>query len=336
MTPEIVQDARAHIAHLSIRDQISGARKRLEFKPNVAFAQQQGIGLVEFVPGIKMPAAIGIRTTVLQQKEVDGRLVDKWNLTLAPFTGALLRRLYAAHNPRSAQAQTTSGIYDAPVPMSLEVSYDAVDALKVAHQALSDLLPPRVGTSVEMTYAITHSLSRVVAFHASSTELARKGAQEANRHNARETAKWKAAHWPANGPLNIFGIRLYPWWGVEEVNLWPVPEVVMGRDPWEPDGSVYTLVGDVVAKHFAPVMESLWKAVFAQDGEDCGEGKVAHSLRRQGYELDSLESTRMGYGPLRELMGQHRSSRDVTMLGSAEVAQELGDEFVRNLTHIGN
>lgn len=299
----------SHVAHVSIREMLTEDQGRQEIRPDLELAKNHGIGLVR-VSGRRVPAAIGLRTTVSLQYEDHGQIVDNWHVTIAPLTPSANQRLFAGHH----QKEKGGGASDVPVCDFMESRYDMVSALRRAHEKLSELEPPREGTTVVVTYAISTTLARVISFSSSSTQLPRRNRDLALQRNAREMLRWKNAHWPFGGPIKVFGLKLYPWVSVDEPKVWPVPSVPDGLDPWEPDGHVYSRVGDVVASFFAPIMESLWKAAFAQDGPDGTEGPIAQSLKKQGYDLDALEATRMGHGPLREMMRKYRRAENLTML----------------------
>ncbi|MBI4438063.1 hypothetical protein HY631_03890 [Candidatus Uhrbacteria bacterium] len=319
-----------HTAEVSIRDQLEGVQSRREIKPDLALAREKDIAIVQMPSGMHIPAAVGLRTTVTDQTPSLSRITDHWHVTISPYDTALLRRLYAQRHPRDAIGNVVIGVFDAPMPQALEARYDAVEAIRNAHKSLSVLAPPK-GTTLEITFAFTRDLVRVYSYRASSTELLRKLVAQIAHHNAREREKYEAAHWPLKGPLHVFGSRLYPWWAVPPLDLWDVP-AVPEVDPWEPGGAHENKLVDVVVLEFLPIMESLWKAAFAQDGERGTEGKIAAQLRREGYLLDRLETTRVGVGALRDLVRANRHPGNLTQLGSPDLLEELGSDYVQRLT----
>lgn len=322
-----------HVAQVSFRDQLTGEQGRKEVRPDYDLARQQDIAIVRLPNGFRIPAAVGLRTTVTQQTPSLSQVADHWHVTLSPYDEALLRRLHAKRNPYDAKGRVQLGAYDAPIPQQLEARYDAVAAIKKAHEPLSALCPTE-GTMVEITFAIRRDLSRMWSFQASSTDLLRKLISRVMNHNIREQEKYAAAHWPFKGPIRFLNRQVYPWWDIEPLDLLEVPSLP-SSDPWEPRGAHWKTLGDIIATEFSPILESLWKAAFVQDGDRGGEGKMAIQLRGAGYELDRLESTRMGVGSLRELMSENRLSSNLTQFGSPDLLDELGPEYIARLTKHG-
>lgn len=313
-----------HFAHVSIRELTSvSTAGNQEIKHDLDAAGNMGMGIVQIRPGgLRVPAAVTLRTVVNQQVPVGDRIRDNWHVVIAPVDSEnLRRRLFAERNA------TRVGALDVPIPQMAEASYDAVKALDKAHEGLSKLAPPREGTYVEMTLAITSRMGRVITFRPSSVEVLRRARGWAKHHNERAQARWSAAHFPANGPVIVGGLRVWPWWHIDEPDFEVEPEIPE-VDAWEPGGDVYDKVGDVVAEGFLPIMESLWKAAFAQDPF------VAGQLRDQGFNLDNIEATRLGIGPLRDLMSRFRKgSAHMTMMAPPDLIKDLGDDAIRKLTH---
>lgn len=312
----------SHFPHVSIRDLLEGSGRCREVKPDLDFAHNAGIAVVRIEPGgIEVPAAVTIRTVVTDQTVVGGRIRDTWHVTIAPDSEPLRRRLFAETNA------TRLGALDAPVAGLVEASYDAVKELGRAHEGLSTLSPPRAGTFVEMTFAIAMDMTRVVTFRASSTEVVRRARGLARHRNELAQARWSAAHFPANGPVFVGRLKVWPWWHIDELSFEIEPEIPE-VDAWEPGGDIYDKVGDVVADHFVEILESLWKATFKQDDF------VADQLTAAGYRLDTIDATRMGVGPLRELMSRFRKgSAHMTMMAPPDLIEELGDDSIRYFTH---
>jgi hypothetical protein len=314
-----------HVPHVSIRDQLTGASRRKEIQPDLAFARSQNIALVELTPGgPRVPAAIGLRTTLTGITPTASRTTYDWHVTLTPFTDGLLRRLFAERN------KTVMAPADVPIPMSASARYDAVNAIDEAHKPLCDLKPEHIGTHLEMVFAIRADLTRSMAYSASEIEAIRReyaratGFNEVKRRtHSRAQELWQAKH------IFMFGRQLWPMFRtipVPEVpTLKPVPEIP-ALDRWTHDAEHYLALGDVVARDFAPVLESLWKATFAQDKY------ISAQLRQAGYRLGLLDATRMGFEPLRELMAGYRSEEHMTMLGSMDLLDELSAEHIAAMT----
>lgn len=312
-----------HFAHVSIREltSVSTAGSQ-EIKHDLDAAGNLGMGIVQIRPGgLRVPAAITLRTVVNQQIPVGDRIRDNWHVVIAPPDSEnLRRRLFAETNTTRMEA------HEAPVAGMVAASYDAVKALDKAHEGLSKLAPPREGTYVEMTLAITNRMGRVITFRPSSVEVIRRARGWAKHRNDLLMKRWNAGQ--IRMPLTGWRLWPPPWENVLLPNLEEVPEVP-SSDPWEPGGKLYETIGDVVAESFLPIMESLWKAAFAQDPV------VAAQLRNQGFNLDNIEATRLGIGTLRELMGRFRKGSDhMTMMAPPDLVQELGDDAIRNLTHL--
>ncbi|GEM_PF-6332683 len=318
--------AKTHLAEVSLRDLVEGAQSRPETILDFSMARDHRIALARITPGgSRTPAAITIRTIVVAQEVWEQRVVDEWRVCIAPTDSEnLLRRLAAQRNP------TIMGAMDAPVAGMHEASYDMQQALDEAHQALSRLSPPRVGTFVEMTLAYTAQMEPIITFRSSSIDALRRARGLAKVHNAREREMWEAGHAPFRGPrvcrIPFVGtIRIWPWVRVEAPDLVEEPEIPQ-RDPWGVDGELYGEIGRVVVEHFLQIMESLWKATFAQDPF------VAAQLERQGYALSRLNATQLGLDSMQDLMERLRSSgQHMTLLGE-DPLEELGEDAILELT----
>lgn len=310
-----------HFAHVSVRELMQGPNTAQEIKYDLESALNYRVGTVKITPGgILMPAAVTLRTTVTKQFPVGQRIRDDWHVTIAPNDRLLRQRFFA-----EAQA-TRLGAVDVPVAGIAAASYDVVKALGVAHTELSKLKPQHRGTFVEMSFAITRDMTRVVTYKASSVEVLRRNSARIKHHNKIAHDRWMAAHWPAQGPIRVLGLRVWPPWSIDPEDRIPEP-VIPQSDRWEPDGELYTAIGDVVAEQFVEILESLWKAAFKQDPF------VADQLTKLGYRLDKIEATRMGVGSLRELMGRFNNSGHMTMMAVPDLIEDLGDDAIRNLTH---
>jgi hypothetical protein len=320
----------AHTAQVSFRDQLATQQARREIKPDFEFARAHRIAVVKMDSGGEIPAAVGLRTTVTAQTGSSAKITDHWHVTISPFDESLLRRLYAKRNARDVRGDVRLLNLDPPVPGMVEASYDALEALRKAHDSLSRL-EPSTGTIVEMTLAISRDLTREFTLHASATDLARKAATRAVNHNIREQQRFAAAHWPCSGPVSFFGRQVYPWSAVEPMDLVEMPEIPQD-DAWEPGGRDWESIEEIATIELAPVLESLWKAAFVQDGDKGKEGRVAVQLRAQGYRLDQIEATRVGIGPLRELLKANRRAGNLTQLGSPDLIEELGRDYITHFT----
>ncbi|NQV89219.1 MAG: hypothetical protein HQ488_02765 [Parcubacteria group bacterium] len=314
-----------HVARVSIRDQLTSTARRKEVQPDFDFASSQNIALVELTTGgQRVPAAVGLRTTLTGVTPTATRTTYSWHVTLSPFTDGLLRRLFAERN------KTAMAPEDAPLPDLVSARYDAVAAIDAAHKPLCELRPEHIGTHLQMVFAIRDDLTRCMAYSASEIAAIKRAHDRANRLNdvkrrthARAQELWQANH------IFMFGRQLWPMFKkipVPDVpTLRPVPEIP-ALDRWTHDAEHYMTLGDVVARDFAPVLESLWKATFAQDDY------IAAQLGRAGYKLGQLDATRMGFEPLRQLMEGYRDGRHMTMVGSMDLLDDLGPEHIAAMT----
>ncbi len=317
-----------HFAEVSFSPQLKGEQGRKEIKPDLDLARRHKIATVRMSSGFEIPAAIGLRTTFNKVPPSIIGMDDRWRwqVIISPFDEPLLRRLHAKREKRDVAGRVKFDPLEAPLPESVEARFDALEAIRKAHEGLHPLRATE-GTYLEITFAIARDLGRVCYWRASSTDALRKQAARALNHNLREGVKYEAAHWPFSGPFVLMGRQVYPWARVVEPDLLDVP-VIPDDDPWEGGGAHEEAIDDIVAIEFQPVLESLWKAAFAQDGDGGREGKVAAQLRRQGYPLERLEATRIGVGPLKELMQANRKAGNLTMLGAPDLLDELSDEHV--------
>jgi len=324
---EATPGTKKHFAHVSIRELTAlSSMQRQEIKHDLTAAEGLGMGIVELTSGgLMVPAAITLRTTVNQQTEVGRRIRDNWHVVLAPADSeGLMRRLFAERN------STDLGSADVPIAGIVEASYDAVRALNTAHEHLSALEPPRPGTFLEMTFAITRGMGRVITFRPSSVEVLRRARGWAKHHNELEIGRWRARHFPLSGPVNLGPWRIWPWWGIQDPDLEVEPEIP-DLDSWAPGGELYEKIGEIVAEHFAPILESLWKAAFKQDPF------ISAQLKAQGFNLDAVDATRLGIGPLLDLMGKFRKNpAHMTMMAPDDIIRELGEDAIRALTRQGN
>lgn len=312
-----------HVARVSIRELTQGSQRKQEFLPDHKLARDNGIAMVRVTPGgVKVPAAVTLRTIVTQQTRNAGTIIDNWHVAFAPADSEnLLRRIAAQSNP------PLLGASDVPVAGFAAARYDMMEALRKGHEALSRLSPPRVGTFVEMSFAINEQMERIITFQASSVDSVRRARGIAKEHNDLEMQKWRARHAPASGPVHVLGLRMWPLRRVEPPSLLPVPDIPP-HDPWQSGGEAYLGVVEAIVEHFAEILESLWKAAFAQDTF------VAAQLARAGYELSRLDATRMGgEEPLRALLGRLRQQRHhMTMMAAPDFLDELGEDAMRELT----
>lgn len=323
MSSQPVQEPR-HFSHVSIRDLLEGKEKSREIRPNLELARKVDIAIVRVEPGgIEVPAVVTIRTVITGQSKVGARIRDSWHVTIAPDSEALRRRLFAETNA------TRLGAFDAPIAGMVAASYDAVKALKNAHEGLSALNPPRIGAYVEMSFAFARDMTPFVTYRPSSVEVLRRARGWAKHHNELAQARWSAAHFPFNGPVTVGGMQVWPWWEIDEA-IFEIEPKIPQTDPWEPGGELYEKIGDVVGDQFYEILESLWKAAFKQDPF------VAQQLTAQGYHLDRIDATRMGVGSMRELMGRFNNHGHMTMMDAPDIIRELGPENIRALTMQGN
>ena len=315
----------AHVPHVSIRDQLTSAARRKEIPPDLNFAESNNIATVTLAPGgQRVPAATGLRTTLTGVVPTATRTTYQWHVTLTPLTDGMLRRLFAERN------DTIMAVEDAPLPGWASARYDAVGAIDAAHKPLCALRQGHIGTHLQMVFAVCKDLTRVVSYDSSETAAIRRTSKKATglndlrrRKYAREEELWSAKH------IFFLGRQFWPIFKTiprpDLPTLRPVP-VIPAEDRWVQGGEMFSELGDVVARDFAPVLESLWKATFAQDDH------IRAQLVAAGYQLDRLEATRMGFQPLRELMQGFRNDAHMTMLGGMDLLDDLSDEHIANMT----
>ena len=314
-----------HVPHVSIRDQLTSAARRKEVPPDLDFAESNNIATVTVTPGgRRVPAATGLRTTLTGVTPTATRTTYQWHVTLTPYTDGMLRRLFAERN------DTIMSPHDVPIPASISARYNAVGAIDAAHNPLCALRPEQIGTHLQMVFAIRKDLTRVMTFDASETAAIRRANEKAVglndiacRKHRRAEELWGAQH------IFVLGRQLWPIFKTIPrpglPTLRPVPEIP-AEDRWVSGGEMYMDLGDVVARDFAPVLESLWKATFAQDDH------IRRQLIAAGYQLDRLDATRMGFQPLRELMQGFRNDAHMTMLGSMDLLDDLSAKHIANMT----
>jgi hypothetical protein len=293
---------------------------RVEARPDLDFIKSQGIAMVNLEPGTpEIPAAIGLRSFLKRiEHHGDGGVVDHWTATLSPMAPNLQRRLLAERNP------TRMGDIDpldAPLPGFLSAGYDAVEELRKGHQPFSDLQPPREGTVVEVTYALVMGrhgrLEPVIGFHTSTTKALERIRWMMLKRQQQEDDIFSGACWPLKGPLfftredaqgnEIGRTQLWPW-GRKRKSL-DIPD--LPKDPWGLGGESYPDVGMACAR-MEMIFNSLWRAVFVMDE------RVAGQLIEQGYNLDQVEGTCLGVGPLVEMMSPRIVPANLTQLGNLD------------------
>jgi hypothetical protein len=322
----------AHHSKISITNVDQDPQASRELAQDLEWARHNGIGAVSLTSGSRpTPALIKLRSVVTNQPSKHGRVKDNWSITISPAeSSSLLTRLLARPSDHDVSA------VDAPTPGFVQPEYSIVQALEEAHLALSGLEPPRIGTSVEITFGITQTMQRLITFHASSVDALRIARGIAKQENALAQQKWEAAHFPATGPVYIFDRQIWPWWNIALPNLVHEPTIPR-NDPWQSGGSLYTQIADIVLEHFVMrrvnevwiedgLMSSLWKATFKHDKP------VAAQLTTQGYDLNRIGATRMGMDPLRELMASQRQQAHRTMMPTPDLMKELGVNDIRSLT----
>ncbi|MBI4435417.1 hypothetical protein HY630_01995 [Candidatus Uhrbacteria bacterium] len=305
---------------VSIRPQLEGLQRRREIKHDLDFAREHGIAIVRLEPrGPEVPAAVTLRTML--RDPVKGQPnTDTWEVLIAPQNEGMLIRLLA-HRANL----TTMRPEDVPIPADLDVRYEIVDRLQQGHVRLSSLGPPRSGTFVEMTLGITRDLVRIAGItRSSSTEMLRRERGLAKYYNEQARLAYQASHWPFRGPVSLLGLR-YPRIPVPEPEIRTLPEIPRGKDPWEFGGELWEQLVEVGAAHFAEVMESLWKAAFTTPPF------IQAQLLADGYQLDRIDSTRMGVESLTELMRGYRGGDRLTMVA----APDLPERHLVDITAMG-
>jgi len=220
--------------------------------------------------------------------------------------------------------------FEAPTAGIAAVRYEMEPALTRAHQNLSNLAPDTIGSYLEIFFAITKDGSWYITFYATHTEVLRRARGRIRRENQVEGERWRAENWPFEKPIHLFGIQVWPPFRVKEVRLIAEPEIPE-HDSWQPGGKHYEEIAQIVAYEFAPCLESLWKAAFAQDPF------VAEQLRQHGYNLDDMVGTRLGMDPLRDLLRRANAGDHRTMFGDPVIIQhiESGESTRSRVTPLG-
>ncbi|MBI4714077.1 hypothetical protein HY771_02750 [Candidatus Uhrbacteria bacterium] len=267
--------------HVSLSDALKGPMGHRELNLGTSALPDE----IEFVMvphlGIRIPAVVGLRT-VLRDK-CDGIFVhhDKWQVTISPNDDQLLRRLLGREKGELQEGEGS-------------VRYDAVDALRAAHVQLSSLAPPCF-TSLQICFAFNRRGTPTVEWKTSSID-----------YDVRERARILLANeviragWLFGKP-KFLGIRI----GKDEL---PVPEVP--KDEWLTQNRHG--IEEVVFNSFVPVLQSLWRAEFA-------EGSQAVQLSRAGYALEAIGRTQIGTESLHELVDDRRARlTSLTYLGDTD------------------
>lgn len=229
--------------------------------------------------GIVVPAVVGLRTDLVDRHNPVFSEYDRWRVTVSPHDDQLLRRLLGREKGELTEEDG--------------VRYDIVQALRVAHVQLSALSPPFL-TRLQICFAFMQDGTPVVEWKASSIDHLRRERDKVVKQNEVIRAG------------NIFGSRKILWWqiGTPEKPLPEVPE----KDEWLEANR--PLIEMVVFAHFVRIMQSLWKAEFA-------DGAQEKQLKMSGYNLGVIGKTHIGAGSLREVIADRRASlTSLTYLGA--------------------
>jgi hypothetical protein len=249
---------------------------------------------------------------------------------IVPHEPSILSRLVAERSERDDDGKTIMRALDAPIPRNVEASSDVASAIRKAHAALNEFHPLVVGTYLQITFAYTKTLKRVIGFECSSTRVWFK----AKQRNEFLQRRYEAGHLFTKGPVEVFGLKIWPWWKVERPEFIEVPDLP-NPDPWERGGEIHAKMEEIVFRNFEAPLTSLWKS-FIQDGRADHEGPVATQLLAQGYRLKDLALTQVGVGDLAFRVRNYREGAGMlTDMGEPDL-QELGSEFIRSISSHGS
>ncbi|MBI2475135.1 hypothetical protein HYV69_01785 [Candidatus Uhrbacteria bacterium] len=238
-----------------------------------------GIDLVNLVHIGLIPAVVGFRTELLLRYDGMFEHQDKWRVVFSPNDEQLLKRLLGRE--KGELKREVEG-----------VRYDLVDALRVAHVQLSSLRPP-TQTTLQICFAFLRDGTPSVEWKASTIA-----------HLVRERDRIILENEVIRAG-NLFGHWKFLWWKIGQPLL-PIPDVP-AKDEWLE--THHEEVEKIVQDNFVPVLQSLWRAEFA-------EGNQSKQLRLSGYKLDAIGQTKIGSGSLSEIVKDRRERlTSLTFLG---------------------
>lgn len=165
--------------------------------------------------------------------------------------------------------------------------------LKLLLKAVGVLEPP-IGTVIQATFAFEKDGEAHWNWYVSTTEMASRRRQTALHHNELKVAR---------API---GTRWFVAW--RKIGFVSLPDEP-GTDQWVAEHNHE--VEESVRLHLLAVIQSLWKAVFAN------EDHARASLRVAGYDMDGIGRTHMGVEDLHQ------------------VVQAAYDDRLRNITKCG-
>ncbi len=264
--------------HVSLGDALKGPMLRRELNLGTTDLPE-GIDFVRLPDLGIIPAVVGLRTELDVRADEIFEPQDKWRVVVSPNDSQLLKRLLGREKGELKRE-------------GFGVRYDLVDALRVAHVRLSYLAPPSQ-TIIQICFAFLRDGKPVVEWKASSIG-----------HLIRERNRVLLENEVIRAG-NMFGHWKFLWWQIGKPEL-PVPSVP-DTDEWLNDYHVD--VENIVRTNFVPVLQSLWRAEFA-------EGTQATQLSRAGYKLEAIGRTQIGAGSLSELVKERRARlTSLTFLG---------------------
>lgn len=263
------------------------ARRELQFKKEDL---PPGVEMVQLSRGERpIPAVVGIRSDLRQCEDVGVRQLHRWRLVVSPYNERLLLRLLG----RTKGDLSSAG----------SVRYEIEQALQLAHLQVSMLDPsPPVHFVLKIFTAFEPTGAPIIEWEASSLETLRTDRERILRENAIV----RANAWPFGRPIN-FGILR---WGKGTIKHVPeLPE----RDTYVEQ--VQDDLQTIINQSFAPALQSLWRAVFA-------DGDSAEQLSHKGFDMMRIGKTQLGQESLARLVKDRRGRlTHMTLIGFGHPAQ---------------
>ena len=237
---------------------------------------------------------VGIRFTLVGIEQTTAEIQYRWNVTLAPDHQRV--RLRFLGEPPSVRS-------DVKIPLEEAVLY------------FSRMNPSIVGTYIDV-YGGLNLKHEVFWFFEGSTLAARKRErQRIERENERISRRLFYLPKIVNGIGKYLGLS--KWWPAGMSDPPSIPKF----DVWV--NWAAQSITRIVDVHVAPVLESLWRAAFA-------EGEAAKDLRRSGFNVELRDRTRFaGKADLGRLI-RNIGEEGFTMFAEEE---ELGSQFVKEISY---
>lgn len=242
-----------------------------------------GISLVQ-VPGVgKIPTVVALRTMLeaVYDPGLSGvTAVYQWKVVISPYEQNLLIRLFGRQSGR--------------IDDEVSIRYELPPKIRQVHEIITMMQPP-VGTTLQLTFAFTKSGAPELEWFASSVEREKRLCKAAINRNKLRIARAFPFGWLVK--LTKRGLVDVPF----------VPD----SDCWLEEHKVD--LDRTVRDQFVPILGSLWKAVFVQEG-------IQQALRSDGYEIDRIGRTIIGSQGLATII---RLQRDrLTHLTHLHIPQE--------------